>query len=159
MSLYNMVNGVQPATFFVLPMLGRHADSYPRFRDCFIGKQHKGGDFDQFGIPIKKHGEEMLISVYTRVGGNNREDYEDEIAEMQAMPDFVEDFDDDFDDTFATYVFRVPEKFQDDFVKIKEGKIKETSQAYKDLLYEVYPKLKEKFDEIFSPLDPLTGKE
>jgi len=145
-----MINGVQPATFFILPMLGRHPDSYPRFRDCFIGKQHTDSDVDQFGIPVLKHGEEMLISVYTRVGGNNRENYEAEIAEMRAMPEFVEDFDDDYDSTFATYVFRVPEKFQDDFVKIKEGKLKETSQAYKDLLYEVYPKLKEKFDKIFS---------
>ena len=152
-----MVNGVQPATFFILPMLGRHPDSYPRFRDCFIGKQHTDSDVDQFGIPTNKHGEEMLISVYTRVGGNNRESYETEIAEMRAMPEFVEDFDDDFDSTFATYVFRVPEKFKDDFVKIKEGKIKETSQVYKDLVYEVYPKLKEKLDEVFSSLDkPLT---
>ena len=153
MSLYNMINGVQPATFLVLPMLGKHADSYPRFRDCFIGKQHTDSDVDQFGIPIQKQGEEMLISVYTRTGGGNREYYEAEIAEMRAMPEFVDDFDDDFDNTFATYVFRVPKKFEDDFHKIKEGKIKETSQEYKDLLYVVYPKLKETFDDIFSSID------
>ena len=154
-----MINGVQQATFFVLPMLGKHPDSYPRFRNCFIGKQHTDSDVDQFGIPTQKNGEEMLISVYTRVGGNNREDYEKEIAEMRAMPEFVEDFDDDFDSTFATYVFRVPEKFKDDFVKIKEGKIKETSQVYKDLVYEVYPKLKEKLDEVFSSLDETKHKQ
>ncbi len=34
MSLYNMINGVNPATFFILPMLGKHPDEYPRFRDC-----------------------------------------------------------------------------------------------------------------------------
>lgn len=53
MSLYNMINGVNPATFIILPMLGKHPDEYPRFRDCFI----KDG----------------MIEVYTRVGGNNRD--------------------------------------------------------------------------------------
>ena len=38
MSLYNMLHGVNPSTFFILPMLGeKHPDEYPRFRDCFIG--------------------------------------------------------------------------------------------------------------------------
>ena len=61
MSLYNMINGVQPAAFFVLPMLGKHPDEYPRFRDCFIGKVNSDEEIDQFGIPLHKHGDEMLI--------------------------------------------------------------------------------------------------
>lgn len=151
MSLYNMVNGVQPATFFILPMLGRHPDEYPRFRDCFIGKMTQ--DFnnpDQFGIPSRKHGEEDLISVYTRVGGGNREDYQSEIDALRAVEGYVEDFDDEFDSTFATFVFKVPEKFKEDFKKIKNGEIKDISKEYKMELYRVYPKLKSKFDEIFS---------
>lgn len=152
MNMYNMVNGVQPATFFILPMLGKHPDKYPRFRDCFAGEQNTDGDVDQFGIPVQKHGDEMLISVYTRVGGNNREDYEKEIEEMQAMPEYVKDFDDDFDSTFATFVFKVPEKFKEDFTKIKNGKIKKTSKEYQRTLYDVYPKLKEKFKEEFEEL-------
>jgi hypothetical protein len=37
MSLYNMMNGANPATFFILPMLGeKHPEQYPRFRDCFV---------------------------------------------------------------------------------------------------------------------------
>lgn len=150
MSLYNMINGVQSATFFVLPMLGKHPDEYPRFRDCFIGKQYTDEEVDQFGIPKHKHGEEKLISVYTRVGGNNRESYEEQIEEMRKHPEFVEDYDDNFDNTFATFVFKVPEKFMDDFAKIKEGKIKETSKEYKDLIYKIYPKLKDKLDEVFN---------
>ena len=41
MSLYNMICGVKPATFFVLPMLGEghHPDTWPRFRDCFLGDE------------------------------------------------------------------------------------------------------------------------
>ena len=144
MSLYNMVNGVQPATFIILPMLGKHPDEYPRFRDCFVGKVHSDDDQDQFGIPVHKHGDEMLISVYIRVGGGNREDYKSEIDKLKAMPEYVEDFDDDFDSTFATFVFRVPKDFESDFKLIKDGKINEISQKLKDQIDKVYPKLKGK---------------
>lgn len=139
-----MVNGVQPATFFILPMLGRHPDRYPRFRDCFVGEQKADDELDQFGIPVQKHGDEELISVYTRVGGGNRRYYEKEIIDLQSMPEYVKDVDDDFDNTFATFVFKVPEKFKKDFELIKEGKLMETSKEYKDIVDKVYPKLKSK---------------
>lgn len=154
MSLYNMVNGVQPATFFILPMLGKHPDDYPRFRDCFVGKQNTDDELDQFGIPVQHHGEEELISVYTRVGGGNRDSYQDEIDELRAMPEYVEDFDDDFDSTFATFVFSVPEMFKKDFKLIKNGKLDRVSPEYQKQLRKVYPKLNDKFDEIFAPPKP-----
>lgn len=54
MSLYNMINGVNPATFIILPMLGKHPNEYPRFRDCFIGGLENADENDQFGIPKTK---------------------------------------------------------------------------------------------------------
>lgn len=36
MSLYNMVNGFNPACIFIMPLLGRRDSEYPRFRDCFV---------------------------------------------------------------------------------------------------------------------------
>jgi hypothetical protein len=150
MSLYNAVNGLQPSTFFILPMLGKHLDKYPRFRDCFVGKMEQDFEnLDQFGIPTLKHGDEKLISVYTRVGGGNRESHQAEIQELRNMPEYVEDFDDGFDSTFATFVFKVPERFESDFDKIKEGRMQEVSEEYKTVLYGTFPKLKEKFDELF----------
>ena len=53
MSLYNMMNGFNPACVFIMPMLGRKQEEYPRFRDCFVT-------------------EENNIAIYTRVGGGNR---------------------------------------------------------------------------------------
>jgi hypothetical protein len=135
-SLYNLVNGVRPAAFTILPMLGKHAEEYPRFRDCFTK--------DEARPELDNH-----IHVHTRVGGNNRDDYEDEIAAMRSHPEFVTDFDDDFDCTFATYVFRVPAKWQADFNLIIDGKLRDVSKAYKAELYRIYPKLKEKWDEVF----------
>ena len=142
--MYHMVNGVQPATFFLLPMLGKHPDKYPRFRDCFAGKIYTDKELDQFGIPVLKHGKQATISVYTRVGGGNRGDYQIEIEKLRDMEGYIEDFDDDFDCTFATFVFKVPDKFLNDFKLIKKGKVLETSQEYKDMVDGVYPKLKSK---------------
>lgn len=39
-----MINGVNQATFYILPMLGKHPDEYPRFRDCFTGKTKNWSD-------------------------------------------------------------------------------------------------------------------
>jgi hypothetical protein len=129
MSLYNMIHGTTPATFFVLPMLGKHPDEYPRFRDCFIA--------DEEHPEYNDH-----IHVYTRVGGNNRgEGYGEEA--LYDMPGFVTTFDDSFDNTFATYVFKIPEKWAADFQLFKENRIKEFSQEYKDEIIRVFPKLKD----------------
>jgi hypothetical protein len=136
MSLYNMMNGVNPATFYILPMLGYHPDSYPRFRDCFISDER---------YPDNNH-----IIVYTRTGGGNRESYMDQNLWITCIEGYIEDYDDDYDCTFANFVFDIPEKWKDDFNKIIEGNIKETSKEYQDQLVKVYPKLEEAFKEIFN---------
>ena len=132
MSLYNMMNGFNPACVFIMPMLGRKQEEYPRFRDCFVT-------------------EENNIAIYTRVGGGNRNCgfgeeklYEDE--------NFLRDYDDDFDSTYATYEFKVPDKWKSDFDKIIDGKMSEVSKEYVSYLKEFYPKLAEQgvFDKFFS---------
>ena len=148
MSLYNEINGVNQATFFILPMLGKHPDEYPRFRDCFIGRLENADDNDQFGIPKKKVSDEKVISVYTRVGGGNRGSYEDQIEEMRNMRGYLEDYDDDFDSTFATFVFNVPEKWEPDFVVLTTGE-GQISNDYKQELKRVFPKLAERLDSMF----------
>lgn len=135
MSLYNMIAGVNQATFFILPLLGeKHPDNYPRFRDCFVDRE----------------GDEPQIHLYTRIGGGNREDYREEIDELTSHPNYISDEDDDFDCTYATFKFSVPEEWKEDFRKIMTGEIKQTSSAYQERLRKVFPKLNEKFDEIFN---------
>jgi len=130
MSFYNMLNDVNPATFFILPMLGKHPDAYPRFRDCFVenGKFH----------------------ICTRTGGGNREEYMEENQAIREMDGFELDFDDDFDRTYAIWVFGIPEKWETDFDKILNGDLKNVSDEYQSELKSVFPKLTDKFDEIFS---------
>lgn len=131
MSLYNMMNGFNPACVFIMPMLGRKQDEWPRFRDCFVNKEGQ-------------------IEIYTRVGGGNRGcGYGEE--ELYKDPNFVTSYDDDFDNTYATYVFNVPEVWKSDFDKIVSGKLGEVSDEYKKYLREFFPVLNEKgvFDVVF----------
>lgn len=141
MSLYNMINGVNPCAFFFLPMLGKHPDEYPRFRDCFLRDPDRPQYHDH-------------IHVYTRVGGGNRDEYEEDIAELRAMPTFVTDHDDDFDSTYATFVFKVPDQWRADFDTLLAGKdgdgsVPKISTEYKAELIRVYPKLTDKINELF----------
>lgn len=98
MSLYNMLFGRNPMSPFYLSMLGLCPDDVGRFRDCFLQQTDEG---------------EERIVIYTRNGGGNRDSYEDVTEKLRAHPEFVTDFDDDFDCTYASYVFKVPEKFKE----------------------------------------------
>ena len=125
MSLYNMMNGVNPAAFLILPMLGRHASEYPRFRDCFLN-------------------EEKQIVVLTRVGGNNRNcGFGEEV--LYKDPNFVKTYDNEFDSTYGYYVFNVPEEWKDDFDRLLKNE--KPSARYLDQMCKVYPKLEEIFRE------------
>jgi len=137
LSFYNIMSGVNQTTFFFLPMLGKHPDEYPRFRNCFLG--------DDANPEYDNH-----IHVYTRTGGGNREDYRVEIDTMRAMPEYVTDWDDSFDSTYASWVFRVPEKWQKDFEALISCDMNGVSAEYRDQMNTVFPKLAEKFDALFS---------
>lgn len=119
-----MINGFNPACFFLMPMLGRKQEEYPRFRDCFLSED----------------GEH--IDIYTRVGGNNRNGFYGE-EELYKDENFVETFDDSFDSTYGTYRFKVPEKWKSDFEKIKQGKYKEVSDEYVECTRKFWPKFNE----------------
>ena len=137
MSLYNMLNGFNQACVFIMPMLGRKQDEYPRFRDCFVTDDRK------------------RIAIYTRVGGNNRNCGFGE-EKLYDDPLFVKTYDDDFDSTYATYEFNVPQKWQEDFDKIISGNLLQVSAEYQNYLRGFYPLLNEKgfFDKAFSDDQP-----
>jgi len=139
MGLYNTMNGMTTATFIILPMLGKHPNEYPRFRDCFASDE----EYPKY---------DNHIHVYTRVGGGNRSSYSEEIAGLRAMPGYVTDYDDSFDSTFASFVFSVPESFCADYDRICAGEITETSPEYRKMLYDTFPKLHDKFDKLFAGL-------
>lgn len=128
-----MINGVNPATFYILPLLELgHPDSLPRFRDCFVNNEN--GDPE--------------IHIYTRVGGGNRDDgFGEDI--FYKHPNYKTTFDDDFDNTFGTYTFSVPDKWRKDFDLIASGEGNKASKEYQELLIKTFPKLEEQFKELF----------
>lgn len=130
-NMYNLMYGVNPSTFLILPMLGKHPDEYPRFRDCFVGDS---GD---------------TIVVLTRIGGNNRNcDYGEE--DLIKDPNFIKTWDWDRDTTYGYYEFKVPDKWRKDFdLIVKENKLSNVSLEYQNELIRVYPKLEEKFKNLF----------
>ena len=132
MSLYNMLFGFNPSCLYLMPMLGRKQDDYPRFRDCFLSEDGQ------------------RIVIYTRVGGGNRDCGFGE-EELYKDPNFVSTYDDDFDSTYGYYEFNPPEEWKDDFDKIASGKVGEVSQKYVDFVREFYPTLAENgvIDKIF----------
>lgn len=138
MSLYNILFGVKPATFFVLPMLGEghHPDEWPRFRDCFIGDDEHPEYADK-------------IIVYTRTGGGNRDDFASGNDWIRSLPGFVTDYNDSFDCTFACWVFDVPVQWQADFVLVMNGDLANVSVEYQQRIRAVYPKLSAKWDELW----------
>lgn len=137
MSLYNLMNGVNPLAIFLIPMLGdKHPDSFPRFRNVFTSDDDHP-EYDDH------------IHVYTRVGGGNRGcGYGEE--DLYKHPNFVATFDDDYDCTYASYVFSVPDQFKDDYDLIKGGKFDETSEGYKNRVLSMFPEINDPLKNIFS---------
>jgi hypothetical protein len=139
MSFYNMVFGVKPAAFFVMPFIGvgYHPDQWPRFRDCFIGD-------DEHPEYVGK------IIVYTRTGGGNREHNADANDWIRSLPGFVADYDDSYDCTFACWVFDVPEEWAEDVRRFLGGDVVNYSPAARERVLAVYPKLVEKLAELWN---------
>lgn len=129
-NIYNLMNGVNPATFFFIPMLGKHPDFYPRFRDCFVREDKK-------------------IFILTRLG---HEDYEEEQEEMRALPNYLSDFVMEDDPTYRMFVYKCPSEWESDWDFLINGK--KPSNAYIDRMCEVYPKLEEKFRKMYEEVSP-----
>jgi len=132
MNLYHVMNRVSAAALYFLPMLGRHPDEFPRFRDCFV-------------LASDLPASENRICVYTRTGGNNRLDYVNEIQAVQGMDWYEHDEDDGFDNTYMTFYFRVPPQYQKDFdTLLGSGELYRASPAYRTQIERVYPNLVDK---------------
>jgi len=131
-----MLNGVKPSVFFIMPMLGHHPDRFPRFRDCFVGDESHP-EYDD------------CIHVYTRTGGGNRDMYESGNKWITSPNGYITNFDDEGDSTYASWVFKVPEKWKADFDAFCEGRLDDISVEYRNQIRIVFPKLEDKLRDQF----------
>ncbi len=128
MSLYNSLFGVNANSIEILSLIGLKQDFFARFRD----------------VDLINKGE--TVRVFTRTGGGNREDYEDNWQEIRENSNYIADYDDDFDNTYAYIEFKVPadklekakalfagepESFEDKFIKSMEDMNNPNSKSYK----------------------------
>src|SRR5699024_5755351 len=123
----------------------------PRFRDCFAQQREWENDGEIPYMGMKNDEEEPnTICVFTRVGGGNRESYVAEIKELQKHENYLFDYDDSFDSTYATFVFNVPDEFKEDYKKVVDGKLEDTSKSYQERFRKVFPKLEDTYDKVFA---------
>lgn len=141
-----MLCGVNPAAMRLLTAIGLPLDNVPRFRDVWVNK------------------ELTEVTVHTRTGGGNREEYEQENAVLQAHPLYLRDADDVFDCTFADFTFRLPKAEGDKFMEeIKEyaGKVHQgegREAMVESIIAEITDEPRKKFDKIMAELRVQNGE-
>lgn len=93
MSMYNLMFGSTQQKLPILALAGVDPERVGRFRDLWLEKSEVEG--------------ELILAIYTRNGGGNRQDYFEEIQYLHGLPGFVSDRDDEFDSTYATFRIRL----------------------------------------------------
>lgn len=100
MSVYHMIHGRQPGGDAILDALGLDPRDVPRLRDCWVEPNARDGGY--------------RIVVYTRMGGGNREQYQDDIDALSDHPLYLYDQDEPHDPTYASIFFALPEAYADE---------------------------------------------
>ena len=103
MSLYNTLFGTNKEMPILLGMLGVNQEYFSRFRDAEL---IKGG---------------TIIRVFTRLGGGNRECYEETWNKIREHKFYKTDYDDNYDDTYAYIEFSIPNQLQETAKKMFKG--------------------------------------
>lgn len=93
MSLYNTLFGENEDATALLGMINLTRNDFQRYRDVHLNVAG------------------TIITVLTRIGGNNRKDYRQVFTNIRRNEFYVKDFDDNFDNTYAYFQFKVPEKY------------------------------------------------
>lgn len=103
MSMYWMINGnPDESTINIVDRWmnwGQSVTDFPRFRDVTISER------------------KPRIEVYTRTGGGNREEYEDDNIACTKLEGYVKDYDDDYDSTYANFVYDIPKSAHETWSK------------------------------------------
>lgn len=135
MSLYNLLNGVNPATFFFLPLFDLHPDNIERFRDSSF---------------FKTEATEPVFRILTRTGGNNRKEFPNDI--LTQHPNFIKTYDAENDNTYAWYEFSSPDKWKELLTMFHSQKgISPIVDypGYLEQLVKTYPKLEDALTRAF----------
>jgi len=87
MSMYRMVNGINPFFKVICDLIEVNFGEVERLRDC--------------GVDLSRN----IAWIYTRTGGGNRESYPNKVLTTHKR--YIKDYDDEFDSTYAMYEFDI----------------------------------------------------
>lgn len=119
MSLYNTLFGTNEEAPVLLGMLGVNKEYFSRFRDVEL--INKGTN----------------IRVFTRLGGGNRKEYQDNWEKIRKHELYIKDYDDEFDKTYAYIEFTIPEKYKETARKMFKGEPTSFGDKFKKELEEM----------------------
>jgi hypothetical protein len=105
MSLYNQLFKTNDLCPIFLQVIGLEFDKIPRFRD----------------IRLVKNKDELVMEVFTRTGGGNREHYLEGNKYLQDKSNYLYDLDDDYDSTYAYFYFSILKEFKESIEKLYES--------------------------------------
>ena len=134
MSLYNAMCGSNPAAGRLLAAINLDPNTIPRFRDVWVND-----DMTE-------------VTVHTRTGGGNREDYQEQNDALAAHPLYLRDADDDFDCTFADFTFRLPAEEKAKMLTEIEEATKDTPGYKEQVMAAITEEPREKFDKVMSAM-------
>jgi 3'-phosphoadenosine 5'-phosphosulfate sulfotransferase (PAPS reductase)/FAD synthetase len=77
--------------------------------------------------------------------------FKNEHVDTGQHPDFVATYDDENDNTYGYYIFNVPEKWKNDFERIRNKK--RPSDEYIEQCCSIYPKIADRLRQQFETLD------
>lgn len=105
MSLYSMLfPGGEERGRVLLVVLGyRSFEEVGRFRDAWVERDDTHG---------------VVIHLYTRNGGGNRDDYATEINALRSHECYLRDADDSLDRTYASFWFRIPDAWREQLLGV-----------------------------------------
>ena len=103
MSLYNALFGENSESHVLLGMLGLNKEYFRRYRD------------------VELIDDGTIIRVFTRLGGGNREGYQETWDKIRKHELYIKDYDDDFDCTYAYIEYKIPEEFKETAKKMFKG--------------------------------------
>lgn len=164
-----MIHGTNPAAPILMSVLGLDGD-FPMREAPYKGEYHD--DYDEAEMqkwvdeavnagyfPTGRFRDIFLnedgtqISLYTRNGGGNRDNYTHVFRVLRKHPQYTNDYDDDYDCTYATIDFKVPEKFKAACQAMATGeKLKTIGEKFQDSLKELENMSKEEMEKRYAPL-------
>jgi hypothetical protein len=88
---------------------------------------------------LVKHKEEFTIRVFTRLGGDNRDEYSHTIVALRQHRGYIRDWDEAADATYATFEYRFPydvsePNLADTFYRLQGGEYTEPLKKFRALI-------------------------